>query len=140
MMQCFRFACYCVCVHEPRVISDSIFFSSSSTKIEGPHEHATNRSRKIICIKYQNCRKDKDHRHLDLLPLISSGTKGHNCCTPRDSTSILTCHHSHRFSEPATKSEKRNGKLRLACVHVRHPPSKNPVGDLSWTCRSQKRK
>ena len=34
----------------------------------------------------------------------------------------------HRFNELATKSEKRNGKPRLACVNVRYPPSKNHVG------------
>ena len=51
------------------------------------------------------------------------------------------CHHSHRFNNPATKSEKWNGKPRLACVNVLHPPlaSKNPVGVLSWTCQSQRK-
>ena len=44
-----------------------------------------------------------------------------------------TCHHSHRFKK--VKSGK--GKPRLACVKVRHPPSKNHVGVMSWTCRSQ---
>ena len=36
-------------------------------------------------------------------------------------------HHPHRFNEPATKSEKWNGKPRLECVDGRHPPSKTPV-------------
>ena len=33
----------------------------------------------------------------------------------------------------STKSEKWNGKPRLAGVNARHPPSRNPVGILSWT-------
>ena len=32
------------------------------------------------------------------------------------------------------KSEKWNGKPRLECVNGRHPPSKNSVGVLPWTC------
>ena len=32
-----------------------------------------------------------------------------------------------------------NGKPRLTCVNVRHPPSKNSMGVLSWTCRSQRK-
>ena len=30
--------------------------------------------------------------------------------------------------DPATESEKGNGKPRLACVNVRHPPSKKSYG------------
>ena len=41
-----------------------------------------------------------------------------------------TCHHSHRFYQLATKSEKWNGKPRLECADGRHPPSKTPVGVL----------
>ena len=44
-----------------------------------------------------------------------------------------------RFIEPATNSEKWNGKPRMACVNVRHPSSNNPVGVLPWTCRSQRK-
>ena len=32
-----------------------------------------------------------------------------------------------------------NRKPGLACVNVQHPPSKNHVGVLSWTCRSQRK-
>ena len=38
---------------------------------------------------------------------------------------------------PQIHYKKWNGKPRLAFVNVRHPPSKNPIGVLSWTCRSQ---
>ena len=38
-----------------------------------------------------------------------------------------TCHYSHRFNDPATTSEQWNGKPRLLCANVRHPPSKNPA-------------
>ena len=31
------------------------------------------------------------------------------------------------------------GKPRLACVNVHHPPSKIPMGVLSWTCQSQRK-
>ena len=32
-----------------------------------------------------------------------------------------------------------NGKPRLAWVNARYPPSKNHMGVLSWTCRSQRK-
>ena len=36
-----------------------------------------------------------------------------------------------------TKSVAQNGKPRLACVDVQHPPSETPVDVLPWTCRSE---
>ena len=48
-----------------------------------------------------------------------------------------TGHHLHRFDELSAKSEKWNGKPRLECVNGRHPPSKNPVDVLPWSCRGE---
>ena len=39
--------------------------------------------------------------------------------------------------QSTTKGEKRNEKPRLACVNVRHSPSKSAVGVPPWTCRSE---
>ena len=36
-------------------------------------------------------------------------------------------------------SEKWNGKPRLACVTVQHPPSETVVNVLPWTCRSKRK-
>ena len=43
------------------------------------------------------------------------------------------CHRPRRVSEFAT--EKWNGKTRLACVSVGHPPLKTSFDMLSLTCR-----
>ena len=41
-----------------------------------------------------------------------------------------TCHHPRRVSDLVTKSEKWNGKLRVACVNVQRPPLQNAVAVL----------
>ena len=60
------------------------------------------------------------------LQLDNGGGSSH-LCPPLDCLkrwqSDHTCHRPHRFNELATKSEKWNGKPRLACVDGLHPPS-----------------
>ena len=72
---------------------------------------------------------------------LDNGDGSRHPCPPLDCfkrwQSDHTCHHSHRFNELATKSEKWNGKPRLECVNGRHPRSKTNVRVLRWTCRSE---
>ena len=48
-----------------------------------------------------------------------------------------THHHPHKLNKLATKGGKWNGKLRLVCVNLQHPPLKTPVDVLLWIYQSQ---
>ena len=88
-----------------------------------------------------HCQARYDHLHEDsaaytvstssLTMEMEAFTHALRWIASRGGSRTTSCHHPHRFSELATKSEKWNGKPRQECVNGRHPPSKPPVGVLA---------
>ena len=48
-----------------------------------------------------------------------------------------THHHPHKLNKFATKGGKWNGKPRLVCINLQHPPLKTPADVLLWIYQSQ---